>query len=432
MYIDRINKNVIARALAGLLSVLFLASCGKEATEQKPINRLVKAIRVADTSGLAKRAFPGRAKAGREVNLSFRVSGPLVVFPAKVGDEVKRGDLLARIDPRDFEVNLRNVQGQLAGARANLAAMRRARPEQIGRLKAQVQEAEAVLKRAESEYQRELRIFKQYPGATSQTAIDRKLEQKERAEADLRRVREELRIGEAGARAEDIAAKKAEITSLQASVTSAKDQLTYTYLKAPFDGVVVETYVDNFETVLPKQPILRVLDPSSIEFTINVPESLIGLAPYVEQINVKFDALPGIEVPAKIKEIGKEASQATRTYPVTLAMGQPADGEILPGMAGEASIVSRPPEKSKLVGIEIPATAVFSGDDPPKSYVWIVDEATKTLSRREVQIGQLARFGVLIKSGLKPGEWIVIKGVHSVDEGQQVRILDASQAETRS
>ena len=149
-------------------------------------------------------------------------------------------------------------------------------------------------------------------------------------------------------------------------------------------------------------------------------------------INVKFDALPGIEMSAKIKEIGKEASQATRTYPVTLVMAQPADVEILPGMAGEASIVSRPPEKSKLVGIEIPATAVFSGDDPNKSYVWIVDEATKTLSRREVQIGQLARFGVLIKAGLEPGEWIVVKGVHSVDEGQQVRILDAAQAETAS
>ncbi len=421
-----------------LLIIIFIVvaagmiGCGQDKAPEKGVVRLVKAIRVADTSGLTKRAFPGRAKAGREVNLSFRVSGPLVVFPAKVGDEVKKGDLLARIDPRDFEVNLRNVQGQLAAARANLAAMKQARPEQIGRLKAAVNKAEATLKRAESDYKREMSIFKELPGATSQTSIDKKLEQKDRAEADLRSTREELRIGEAGARAEDIAAKKAEITSLQASVTAARDQLTYTYLKAPFGGVVVETYVENFETVLPKQPILRVLDPSSIEFTINVPESLIGYAPYVEQINVKFDALPGIEMSAKIKEIGKEASQATRTYPVTLAMAQPADVEILPGMAGEASIVSRPPEKSKLVGIEIPATAVFSGDDPNKSYVWIVDEATKTLSRREVQIGQLARFGVLIKAGLEPGEWIVVKGVHSVDEGQQVRILDAAQAETAS
>ncbi len=178
-----------------LLIIIFIVvaagmiGCGQDKAPEKGVVRLVKAIRVADTSGLTKRAFPGRAKAGREVNLSFRVSGPLVVFPAKVGDEVKKGDLLARIDPRDFEVNLRNVQGQLAAARANLAAMKQARPEQIGRLKAAVNKAEATLKRAESDYKREMSIFKELPGATSQTSIDKKLEQKERAEADLRSTR---------------------------------------------------------------------------------------------------------------------------------------------------------------------------------------------------------------------------------------------------
>jgi len=134
-------------------------------------------------------------------------------------------------------------------------------------------------------------------------------------------------------------------------------------------------------------------------------------------------------VEAKIKEIGREASEATRTYPVTLVMDQPEDAEILPGMAGQATVVSRPPEDSELVGIPVPATTVFSGEDPGKSFVWIVDEATKTLSRREVQVGKLARFGVLIREGLKPGEWIVVKGVNSVKEGQAVRILDVAREE---
>jgi RND family efflux transporter MFP subunit len=280
-------------------------------------------MRIADTSGLTERSFPGRARAGQEVNRSFRVSGPLITLPVSVGDEVKAGDILARIDPKDFETRLATLEGQL-------------------------EREQAKAKRAQADLTRLQNIFKEDPGATSQTAIDRALQARDSAKAGVR--------------------------SLEASVQNARDQLSYTELKAPFDGIVVETYVENFETVVTKQPILRVLDPSSIEFVIYVPESLIRLAPYVTSSSVTFDALPGISVPAKIKEIGKEASQATRTYPVTLVMEQPEGAEILPGMAGQASIASRPPEDSALIGIQVPATAVFTGEDRSKSFVWIVDE----------------------------------------------------------
>ena len=363
-----------------LLPAMLLAACEQKAPEQQP-PRLVNAMRVADTSGLTERTFPGRARAGQEVNRSFRVSGPLITLPVNVGDEVKASDILARIDPQDFETKLATLEGQL-------------------------QREQAKAKRAQADLTRLQNIYRDDPGATSQTAIDRALQLRDSA--------------------------RASVSSIKASVQNARDQLSYTYLKAPFEGVVVETYVENFETVVAKQPILRVLDPSSIEFVVNVPENLISLAPYVTDISVTFDALPGIEIPAKLKEIGKEASQATRTYPVTLVMEQPQGAEILPGMAGQAAIASRPPDDSALIGIQIPATAVFTGEDRSKNFVWVVDESTKTLSRRAVEIGKLARFGILIKNGLQSGEWIVVKGVHSVKEGEAVRILDMARQDKRS
>lgn len=362
----------LRKSLWLLIPVLLLIACEQPTTKSTP-PRLVNAMRIADTSGLTERSFPGRARASQEVNLSFRVSGPLITFPVSVGDEVKVGDVLARIDPTDFETKLATLEGQL-------------------------QREQARAKRAQADLTRLQNIFKKDPGATSQTAIDRALQARDSARAEVR--------------------------SLEASVQNARDQLSYTELKAPFDGIVVETYVENFETVVAKQPILRILDPSSIEFVVHVPENLISLAPYVTGSRVTFDALPGIEIPAQIKEIGKEASQATRTYPVTLVMEQPEGAEILPGMAGQASITSRPPQDSALVGIQIPATAVFTDADRSKNFVWIVDESTATLTRREVEVGTLGRFGVLIKSGINPGEWIVTKGVHSVKEGEKVRILD--------
>jgi RND family efflux transporter MFP subunit len=365
--------------VATLHSVLLLMGCGQE-EPQEPFIQPVMAIQVANPSDMAKRAFPGRAKASREVNLSFRVSGPLIAFPVDVGDQVKKGDVVCRMDPRDFETVLGTVAGQLG-------------------------QAKAILTRAQADLIRVTNISKQDPGAISQVSIDETRQRRDSA--------------------------RAKVKSLQSTVATAKDQLRYTRLRAPFDGVVVETYVENFETVVAKQPIVRILDPSSIEFVVSVPETMIGLTRYVEKILVVFDALPDVNVPAKIKEIGKEASQATRTYPVTLVMAQPPGVEIFPGMAGSASIISRLPKDHAGVGIEIPATAVFSGEEK-KSYVWVVDETSKTLSRREVQIGGLSRFGMRVNAGLKPGEWIVTKGVNSVQEGEKVRIVDASEDGTRS
>ena len=167
-------------------------------------------------------------------------------------------------------------------------------------------------------------------------------------------------------------------------------------------------------------------DPSSIEFVVSVPENLISYAPYVQEIAVTFDALPGVVVPAEVKEIGREASAATRTYPITLVMQQPDNAEILPGMAGSARISSLLPEGAREAGTEIPATAVFTRDDASISYVWVIDTASNTLVSRQVDPGRLTAKGVLIRSGLQPGDWVVIKGVNSVHEGDTVRILDMS------
>ncbi len=154
-------------------------------------------------------------------------------------------------------------------------------------------------------------------------------------------------------------------------------------------------------------------------------ELFLQAAPDVEDIIVVFDAFPDHKVPAKIKEIGTEASEATRTYPVTLIMGQPEGIRILPGMAGKAS--GKPPSGSAAATnrtrIEVPTAATFSDGENTKTYVWIVDEASSTVSRREVSVGDLTDHGIVIQSGLKQGDILVTAGVHSLREGQTVRLL---------
>lgn len=399
----------------------------EEEQVRREIIRPVRAIRVGNARELERRNFPGRAKATQEVNLSFRVSGPLVSKPVNVGDVVKKGQILARIDPNDFQVRLRNSEAQLARAQAEFQAMKAgARPEELRQLRAAVRKAEAAFRIADLEHKRFLKALK--TNAVSKNVVDQKREAKNQAEEELRRAREALQIGQKGARTEDIEAKSAEIKSLRAQVQSAKDELSYTYLRAPFDGKVAATFVDNFQDVNAKQAIVRLVDNSQIEFVVDIPENLIGLAKYVTAVWVRFDAFPQHEIPAKIKEIGTEANQTTRTYPVTAIMDQPKGIEILPGMAGVTWGKVELPQNLETRGFTIPVSSVFS--EKGKRYVWLIDEKSQVVLKREVQVsGELSTQGIRV-TGLKTGECIATAGVNLLREGQKVRIRKAKKSES--
>lgn len=363
-----------------IVMLLTLGGCSEPEPEREII-RPVQAVKVGDMGELQRRGFPGRAQATQEIDLAFRVQGPLITRPVNVGDVVKTGDVVARIDPRDFEVNLRNVEAQLS-------------------------EARAALERAAGDFRRQQNIFNTDPGATSERAVDRAREERDRASAT--------------------------VDSLTASVTTAQDQLDDTTLRAPFDGTVVATYVENFQNVRAKQPIVRILDTSHIEMVVNIPENLISMAVSVHTVLLSFDAFPGREFEGRISEVGTEASQTTRTFPVTMIMEQPGDVQILPGMAGavRAGKTDLTDEQQRR-GLGVPVGAVFTPDTETQSYVWIIKPTEGdlgVLEKRPVKTGDMTRYGVLVSDGLTAGEWIVTAGVHSVREGQTVRILSRNGA----
>ena len=366
-------ENYIRICLAFTASVLLLVGCGEQEVEQTEFVRPVRAIKVGDVKEFDQSFLPGRARAAQEVDLSFRVGGPLITRPVNVGDEVKTDQIVARIDPRDYQVELNNAKGQLA-------------------------EAKAALVRAQGDFDRLARIFKQDPGATSQRAIDKAREERDRA--------------------------KAAIQSFEATVQAAADRLDYSYLKAPFDGDITATYVENFTSVRAKQPIVRILDSKRMKFDVDVPEKYISFIPGARNIRVTYDAFPDAEVPAELFEIGSEASKTTRTYLVTLIMDQPENFKILAGMAGKVRGDADLPTLGEAGELTIPVTAVFSPDKGETSYVWVIDEQAKTVSKRKVTARRLMDSGIVVEQGLETGEWIATAGVHFLKEGQQIKILD--------
>lgn len=402
------------------LVTLALAGCSKPVGEE-PV-RPVRAIKVGDVAAIQGRGYPGRAAPVEEVELSFRVSGPLVALPVKVGDRVKKDDLIAAIDPRDFHTALDLAQGNLERSKAELLAMERgARPEEIEQLKAALAEARATAKQAAAEHARSIELFQK--NALSRSDFDLSLARRERTAAQVKVAQESLRIGVEGAREEDLQAKRAEIRALEAAVADAKNKLEYATLRAPFGGELAAKYVENFQTVQAKQPIVRLLDTSKIKVTVQVPESVIALVPEVKKAVCRFDALPGREFEGQVTEIGTEATRTTRTYPVTMQLDQPKDVKIVPGMAAVVRGKLDELLASAARKLAVPAEAIFTPETEKQNYVWVVDADAGTVSRRKVVTGELTTGGVSITDGLKPGEWIVTAGVHSLQEGQKVRIL---------
>lgn len=366
------TKKLSHLLLVLIATVLSLSACTEDEVEEREIIRPVRYFEVPSMGQFTEGSFPGRAKATQEVDLAFRVAGPLISFPVEVGDEVKKGEIVARIDPRDFEVNVNSAQGRLNNARA-------------------------AFERAQNEYTRELNILDEDPGATSQAAVDRKKEARDK--------------------------ERANIQSFAADLEGAKDRLSYTYLKAPFDGNVVKTYVENFENVQAKQSIVRILDDSSIEMVVNIPESLISIAPHAQNISVVFDPFPGTRIPAQIKEIGTEASATTRTYPVTLITQQPDNIKILPGMAGKATGAIPPDISTNGLAIEIPITSIFTDEASGNTFVWLIDQSSLTVSKRQITVDKVGDYGMRVLSGISSGDYIASAGVHYLFEGQKVKLL---------
>jgi RND family efflux transporter MFP subunit len=370
-------KNRLILLTLLMTTVLALVACGEKEVVEKDTVRPIKAMKVGAEEPFGGRWFPGKATATQEANLSFRVSGTVQRIPVDIGTEVKQGDLLARLDPQDYQVALNNAQAQLRKATAGLDL-------------------------AESEYARVARVFQKDPGAVSKSMVDVR-----KAELDTAR---------------------AQIVSAKAEVERATDNLSYTYMKSPYDGVVVEKFVDQFEEVQAKQQVIRVLDSSSIEFTVQIPETLMEHVDIVRELGalVVFDTFPDAEVSARVKEVGKEASKTTRTYPVTLIMDQPENFKILPGMAGKAKgdkkATAKIAAEEGLVGVEIPISATFS-DEAKQTFVWVVDENSKKVNKRAVTIINLTENGAMI-TGLEPGEMIATAGANMLVQDQQVRILE--------
>jgi RND family efflux transporter MFP subunit len=351
--------------LAGAIATGCSGNAGEEPTE---VARPAKLFTVRPSGEGVVRVFPGQVQAARRVPLAFRVGGPVVELAVSKGQRVAKGELLANVDPRDYRIQVKNLEAKLAEKRAQLD---------------QVTE----------EYQR-VRGLYQHDNASK---------------SDFDRARAAVDVG------------KAQVESTEASLSASRLALSDTALEAPFDGVVADRLVDTYQVVSAGQPVLLFQDMRGLEVVIAVPErevtALTRTAP--RAILVRFDALPTEEFPATVREFATETDPQTQTFPVTLRIEQPPATDLLPGMTASVSwFTANGNDQGHPMVVPLPSIV---SDENGETYVWRVDAASMRVGRTPVATGTLTVDGIEIHSGLEVGDRILAAGVNFVTDGQLVR-----------
>jgi RND family efflux transporter MFP subunit len=259
----------------------------------------------------------------------------------------------------------------------------------------------------------------------------------DRAENDYKRAQELVKDGFISR--SDFDAKEAQFKNAQAVLEQSKQDLSYTKLTASFPATVAARYVQRFEEVQAKQPVLAVHDSAQLEVKVDVPEGvLLRIRPPETgeprsartQVTAGFDNRPGKQFDLTLREVATRADPKTQTFQMTFTMPAPEDFIVLPGMTATVTADLGSVAASDSVFF-LPATAV-TADESLAPFVWVVDEAEMRVHRNPVEVGRLTGWSIEITGGLEPGARVVTAGVGYLGEGMEVRLLpEREEAEPR-
>lgn len=349
--------------LSLLILVVLLGGCRKEEAIE-PI-RPVRVELAKSPEEERTRTFSATAQASEESVLSFKVEGTITSILVNVGDEVEREELLATLDPLDYQLQVEQSEAEL------------------GRSK-------AISRNAQANYDRVRQLYE------TRTAS--------RSDLDKARAESESAI--------------AQVVAGERALALAERRLDYTYLRAATRGSIAQKLAEVNENVRPNQPIFAMVAGTKPEVKVQIPENLIGQIWRGMPATAKFQALPGQLLKGEVIYIGVATTAAATTYPVTLVIDDPTHS-IRSGMTAEITFLFPKGTDAVLV----PASAVQGDLEGP--YLYLVsdfDGRIGTVERRPVVVGELLGQEIEILSGLDGGERVITAGFDKVTPGTKVSI----------
>jgi RND family efflux transporter MFP subunit len=346
-----------------LAAVALLSSCKPPEEPAAAEIRPVRVVRIEQRAAGDTLALTGTVQAQTEVNLSFRIDGRLIERNVNVGDAVRPGKLVARLDPQNEDSALQAARAQLTAARARLVEAR-------------------------SNFERMRDLVAE--NAVSQASF-------EQAEA-LRKTAE------------------SQVEAAQSQVVLAENRVSYTRLVSDVSGVVTAQGAEPGEVVGAGRMIVQVARDGARDAVFDVPARVKDAAPANPRITVTLTSDPAVTAAGTVREVAPRADPVTGTFRVRVRLVDPP-----PAMRLGATVTGR----MKLAGapaIEVPPSAVTRSDR--QASVWVVDPKTGTVAPRPIEIRSSDPNRVEVASGLEPGDIVVTAGVQALRAGQQVRLLE--------
>ncbi len=349
-----------AHLMLVLAAAAALAGCGEQAAAPAVPPRPVLTAVVQPMSREVLEVA-GTIEPQVQTDLSFRVLGRLLVRSVNVGDVVAKDQVVAAIDDTALKLSVRSALAEVANAQAQLT-------------------------NASGTEDRQRTLLE--TAATSRATFETAEQGRSAAEASLARA--------------------------QANLVKAREQLGYAQLKAEFAGVVTAVGAELGQVVSPGRSVVTIARPDIREAVVDIGEDFIGDirigSPF--QVSLQLDGAP--VVTGRVREIAPQADSVTRTRRVRITLDHP------PAVYRLGSTVAARPADTLAADLLIPGSAVFTRDG--KSFVWCVAADGRTVHAQQVTVSAASGDKARVTSGLAAGTRLVTAGVHSLSEGQKIRL----------
>lgn len=332
-------------------------------------------------------------------NVSFLVSGKVVFVGPREGEYVKKGQVLARIDPTDFNLSVKGAAAQAATAQAALEkALNSARPELL-------EQARIAYERAEDEHRRMKMLYD-----SKSLAPNDYLKYK----AAYDRAKQDYEQAKIGGQKEDKALAKASFNQAAAHLDVARKALSDATLCAPMDGFIAKRSIEVGDTAAPGRPVFEIVQMDPVEVNVGVPETDVHLVRIGQKADISVPALPGKTFQGTVRVINVSADPNTRTYMTRISVANP-EHSLRVGMVAEATVRG----DQTIAMVTLPGDAVVR-DPQGATQVYVYYPEQKRVYAKRVEIGAAVNKDVVIKSGLSGNELIVLAGQTKLKNGQAV------------
>jgi len=361
-------RNIHPARTVALAACVLVVVAGCKRTEEEPAEEIrpVRVTTVAPQAAGDTVSLTGTVQAQTEVNYAFRIDGRMIQRPVNVGDELRPGQLVARLDSSNEESSLQSARAQLDAAQARLVEQR-------------------------NNYARQKELLNK--GFISRAAFDQ-------FEANLRSAESASR-------------------SARSQVELAQNRLSYTRLVSDAGGSVASVGAEPGEVVPAGRTVVQVARRGGRDAVFDVPARMRDAAPANPEITVSLTSDPKVSAKGRVREVAPRADPVTGTFRVRVGLIEPPAGLRL------GSTVTGRMRIDRASGIEIPGSALVRSG--AQTAVWVVDPKTETVTLRPIDVGGHDSGHVSVASGLESGDIVVTAGVQALHPGQRVRPLGAAQ-----